>query len=869
MMLKATAQSVKGDFTRGRVVLGASLYILQHRNGNYYITESSLSGKPAEHRIEYTLGDRRIQHYLTTLADGRIVILPATWEIARKKWIEDADAENPEEAAGNGFQIWNKSCYGCHVTNEKKNFDVAQLRYRTTWQGFGVGCESCHGPGSEHVATATKTDERSAGWEPPHLCGGSSAFKLSGNRGRQRFPALAAGFSVSTQFPGLKPKSERGLYLYAATLKRRSLHINVGAPTNAGPRTGTENRLPLPTSPYKLHDTIVNPAHLDPARSTMVCAQCHSFRDIYVDGFKAGADYYDFFLPIMEYRLPANSAYWPDGRPRWLANEALALWQSKCFLKGGATCVTCHAQSHDIDIAHGARLRSDSNALCLTCHASIGANLTAHTHHAASSAGSSCIECHMPRSVFSLRAGMRDHTMGIPVPDNTTRHDTPNACNLCHRDKNAEWAAAQMDSWYDKRSRQRLIDRANAFTGARNGDAAAVPLLLNILSDSSEAAFIRANAAGYLGGFPNDPSAYDAVLRLLDDPEPLVRSTAAFAIRPRAAQRAAVAPILVSLLRDPATTVQMSAVIALVGMGVTEAPGEDGEWFNHAKQLYRARAELDSDDAQQQFAAGRFSLLAGDLDESISAFRAALKLDDKIPAKYYLGRALAQKGDSASARQILTTIPSNDQQYSAAQQLLAQIETNATQNQTAQASTAETSGDADFREGQTLYQNGNYGGALKSLDEALRSAPQASWALKAQIYRAVCLEKLGRAQEAEAAIRSLLANPAASQDVDLQLAYVELLYDTGRSADALKQVDQLIAAVPNLPIAYFWRAKILLQLQHVDEAAKAAEESIRLRPDAPEPHNLLMRIYQMQGRTPEATQQAEWLREYQRRIESR
>jgi hypothetical protein len=60
----------------------------------------------------------------------------------------------------------------------------------------------------------------------------------------------------------------------------------------------------------------------------------------------------------------------------------------------------------------------------------------------------------------------------------------------------------------------------------------------------------------------------------------------------------------------------------------------------------------------------------------------------------------------------------------------------------------------------------------------------------------------------------------------------------------------------------------LLQLHRTGEAASAAEESIRLRPELPEAHNLVLKIYQMQGRTKEAAQQAEWLRDYERRKES-
>jgi tetratricopeptide (TPR) repeat protein len=70
-------------------------------------------------------------------------------------------------------------------------------------------------------------------------------------------------------------------------------------------------------------------------------------------------------------------------------------------------------------------------------------------------------------------------------------------------------------------------------------------------------------------------------------------------------------------------------------------------------------------------------------------------------------------------------------------------------------------------------------------------------------------------------------------------------------------------------MAYFWRAKILLRLQRMDEAAKAAEECVRLQPNLPLAHNLLVRIYQKQGRTQEAAEQAKWLSDYQRRMESR
>jgi len=789
MMQPATARSVQGDFAQARVVLRGSTYLLHQGRGNYSITESDLTGQPWEHRVEYTLGDRRIQHYLTTLPDGRIIVIPATWDIVGKKWVHELDTENPEEASGDPVQIWNKSCYGCHVSREQKNFNLDELFYHTTWQNFGINCESCHGPGSEHIAKAS-------------------------------------GAKV------------------------------MNAETRAVVRKA-----------------IVNPARLDAARSTMVCAQCHSFRDIYADGFPAGANYYDYLLPVLEFPLPDSEdpAYWPDGRPRWLANEAFGLWQSQCYLKGGATCVSCHSHGHAVDIERNAQL--PNNQLCARCHAAIAANVSAHSHHAATSAGSSCVECHMPPTVVSLKARIRDHSIGLPIPENTIGHGIPNACNLCHKDKDADWALQRMTAWYGDKSRQKLIRRADAFTAARKGDAAAIPALLQIAADHSGGPWIRANAVGYLGRFPDDPSAYEAVLHGFSDTEALVRATAATSVRPRAAQRAEVAPELVSLLKDPVRTVQVSAAIALVAIGVQKLPGEDGERFERAKEIYRARAELNSDAAGQQFAAGKFFFLSGDMDGAVGAFRASMKLDPAIPAQYLLARSLAQVGDIESARSILNEIPRNNPDYAAAQRLLAEVEAqNRGHDETRTGSAgSQTSADAQalFLAGRLQYQNESYGPALETFAEALRLEPQATWATKARTYSAICLERLARTTEAEAAMQALAGEPAARNDVDVQLAYAELLLETSRAEEGLKHIDGLIAAIPDAPMAYFWRGKLLLELHRTDEAARAAEESIRLLPQLPQAHNLLLKIYLMQGRTKEAAQQAEWLRDYERRMQSR
>jgi predicted CXXCH cytochrome family protein len=361
MVQPATKLSVRGDFTADKITLRGQTYRLSIRNGAWYITEPYLTGKPVEHRIDYTLGNRRIQHYLTTLPDGRILVLPPSWDILRKQWFHNFDIGDPDESGEVEVQLWNKNCYSCHVSQEEKNFDPKKIEYKTKWLDFGVNCERCHGPGSAHIAR----------------------------------------YSTSTKSAATPPASS----------------------------------------------DIVLQTRLDPARNTMVCAQCHSFRDIFVPGFKAGDDYYDHFVPILEYDQPGGKdpAYWPDGRTRRFSTDAFGLWQSQCFLKGGVTCVKCHADAHDTAIEKNPLLRPTYAGICTQCHAAVGKSVSAHTHHLEKSAGSSCVDCHMPRTVLSIKAQIRDHSISVPVPENTTRHQIPNACNECHQDHDAAWAAQRMD----------------------------------------------------------------------------------------------------------------------------------------------------------------------------------------------------------------------------------------------------------------------------------------------------------------------------------------------------------------------------------------------------------------------------------------
>jgi len=87
--------------------------------------------------VAYTLGSRWAQLYLTQTVSNTFSILPAQWIVAEKKW----QPYHPEDWQA---RDWRKECGSCHVTGlETTNW---------TFTEFGVGCESCHGPGQAHAA---------------------------------------------------------------------------------------------------------------------------------------------------------------------------------------------------------------------------------------------------------------------------------------------------------------------------------------------------------------------------------------------------------------------------------------------------------------------------------------------------------------------------------------------------------------------------------------------------------------------------------------------------------------------------------------------------------------------------------------------
>jgi predicted CXXCH cytochrome family protein len=167
----------------------------------------------------------------------------------------------------------------------------------------------------------------------------------------------------------------------------------------------------------------------------------------YREGFE------DFFprFKIRPYAELARRAFYKDGRFRVVSFIVESFLRSKCYQKGAAHCGHCH-DPHAADAAtntKAVKFGDDPDRMCLQCHPDYGgAKLEAHTRHKPSSTGSRCVACHMPPIMSTVLFKAGSHEIDeIPNAEMTARfgqRDSPNACLICHADKDIGWLRLEM-----------------------------------------------------------------------------------------------------------------------------------------------------------------------------------------------------------------------------------------------------------------------------------------------------------------------------------------------------------------------------------------------------------------------------------------
>ncbi len=505
-------------------------------------------GKLATFQVKYTFGVDPLQQYLIEFPDGRVQALSIAWDARSKgkggqRWFHLYPDENIRHDDVLHWtklnQNWNFMCAECHSTGLRKNYDAERDRYATTWSEISVGCEACHGQGSNHVAWARAQQS----WWP---------------FGRQE-------------------DRSKGLL---ARLDERE-----GVIWTHDPASGNVRR----NLPVNLLRTEVE-----------ACGRCHARRSELSEKWAPGhwlQDTHAIAAPL------ARDVYWPDGQMRDVdeAYNYVPFKQSKMFA-AGVTCSNCHDP-------HSGKQRIAGDGVCLQCHAPEVYAGAKHSRHQQANAAPNCISCHMPARTYMVVDSRHDHSLRVPRPDLSVKYGTPNACNDCHTDKPAQWAADAVDRWFGP-DRKGFQTYADAFAAASANRADARQLLASVAGDPNVPNVARANALVELGPYIS-PANADLARRSLADSDPTIRIAAMDMLA--AVPATQVWPLVAPLLSDPVLGVRIRAASLLAAVPKDRQPPADRERFDKAAGEFVAALKFNADRPEDRSTLANFYARQGSL----------------------------------------------------------------------------------------------------------------------------------------------------------------------------------------------------------------------------------------------------------------
>ncbi|MGH9630387.1 MAG: multiheme c-type cytochrome [Bryobacteraceae bacterium] len=392
MLRPWSEESVLGDFTeptRFGDATGQPLARMRTAGRRHWIELRRESGGWDKYRVDYVIGSKWQQAYATRLPDGQMHVLPVQFNVLRKEWVNYWKVIDPPGSE----------------RSETGRFH--EMRASTSYQR---NCATCH----------TSQLQTTAGGEA----------RLRHGEFRE---------------PGINCEMCHG------PAGRHVAAMNSGTSYTSGTRSTSGTSKPPLEAPVKFKE-------LDSRNYVAICAQCHMQSAVREMGGHGEINYTGSAGFFRSYRSrPYNEfsrkAFYRDGRFRETTFIVEAFRRSECFRKGQAHCGHCHNPHPPDPRANPASLKflQEPDEMCLQCHQQYRGKLESHTRHPVSSEGSRCVSCHMPKIMNSLLFQARSHEIDdSPDAGMTLRFgssESPNACLLCHQDKDARWAQTELQSW--------------------------------------------------------------------------------------------------------------------------------------------------------------------------------------------------------------------------------------------------------------------------------------------------------------------------------------------------------------------------------------------------------------------------------------
>ena len=555
--------TVLGDFDEATFTHAGVTTRFERDGDAYVVIAPGPEGPEQRFEVVGVGGWAPLQQYLIQTEPGRTQTLDIGWDVVEGRWypvFPDHVVTGPDDGLHwtGPYKSWEARCAECHATDYRRNYEPATRTYAPEFAEIAVGCEACHGPGSDHVAWA-------------------------------RAPSLFTG-------------------------EGDGLDFDIAASAKA---------------------------------EIQQCAPCHSRREAFFDGLPPpGTNYHDAY----RLSLLRPGLYHADGQIRDEVYVYGSFLQSKMYAQG-VRCSDCHDP-------HTTERVLEGDLVCTQCHSPAGnpsfpslrrADYAdpAHHFHDPASAGARCVSCHMIERTYMGIDGRRDHSFRVPRPDLSALVGTPNACTDCHADRDADWAAAEVDRRYPNSPHRETLVTVT-FAAAADDAAAVAPALFAIAGRGDLAAIVRATALDYLRPVA-DRAIADRAAPWLDDPEPLVREAAAsLQVGVPAVER----PIrLSSALEDPIRAVRIAAARSLLGVSPAGQPSDVAAAMQRAFGEWQASQIAKTDFPETHMSIAGAALAMRHARAAESGFREAVELDPQlVDAWVMLVRIQLATGRAGAAR---------------------------------------------------------------------------------------------------------------------------------------------------------------------------------------------------------------------------
>ncbi|NLI33480.1 MAG: tetratricopeptide repeat protein [Deltaproteobacteria bacterium] len=319
---------------------------------------------------------------------------------------------------------------------------------------------------------------------------------------------------------------------------------------------------------------------------------------------------------------------------------------SPCAKGGKLHCVTCHTSSG----RYRFKAEEKANDACMPCHEKHVKDATAHTHHPEGSAGNKCIACHMPMTSFA-RMNRSDHSMLPPAPAATLAFQSPNACNLCHADRDAAWADRYVREWRTRDYQAPVLKRASLVDAARKRNWSKLPDMLSYVADKGRDEVVATSLIRMVAA-SGDPRIAPVLIEAIRDPSPLVRSAAAAALQDLPAKEAL--QTLLEATGDDCRLVRVRAAASLAAY--PNLPLKDAQKKTVAAANKELLASMLSrpDQWSSHYNLGNYYLDLGELADSVASYDTALKLEPRaVLAMVNEAMAHARLGENQKADESL------------------------------------------------------------------------------------------------------------------------------------------------------------------------------------------------------------------------